>query len=111
LNPEWTQINTDGDLGLRREAPLQAGAAAQHNSITIICERVRKSGLPHSAAFARTGQVLFPTVNARPKVPSPLRSAGTVQDAVVAAGRMPAATFLSVSIGVHPWLNCFHHEF
>jgi hypothetical protein len=35
------------------------------------------------AAFARTGRVHFPIVNACPKAPSPLRSASAVQDAPV----------------------------
>jgi hypothetical protein len=35
------------------------------------------------AAFARTGRVRFPTGIVRPKTPSPLRSAGAVQDAPV----------------------------
>jgi hypothetical protein len=42
------------------------------------------------AAFARTGRVQFPIGIVRPKAPSPLRSAGALQDVAVAAGILPA---------------------
>jgi hypothetical protein len=57
------------------------------------------------AAFARTGRVLFPIVNARSKAPSPLRSAGAVHDAPVFIRANSRNSRHMVFIPAHPWLS------